>query len=145
MPEYRPYMLEKTYQFDKIEKDIITDYLYKENMKSMMERGVNKYNWYWVEESNDEIGSYSSLFISEFMVDSTTKMAKEVPMLKIIPVDKYNRIVQTSDQRKKYADRIARTLAMEQKMAAQSINLKAETAANAKMPNFAPQSDISEA
>jgi len=59
-------------------------------------------------------------------------------------VDEYGRIVQTSTQRQKYAERIALTQKMEVKMAQQGINLKAEKAQMEKTPSFAPLSDVTE-
>lgn len=144
MVQYRETTETKRCQFDKIEPEIIEGFLLQENLKNKLECGVNKYSWHWMEEQNDEIGSYSVLVVSMFEIDTTTKQAREVPIMKIIPVDKYDRIVQTSDQRKKYAERIARTQQMNQKMLEKGIKLKTEQCEHAKTPNFAPLSDVIE-
>lgn len=141
MVQYRESYETSTYQFDKIEKDIIEDFLMEENLKSRLERGTNKYSWHWSSDRNDEVGTFSVLLISEFVLNTSTKHAQEEIVLKIIPVDKFDRIVQTSDQRKKYSDRIMRTQEMNQKMIKKGIKLKSEQAEQAKIPNFAPISD----
>lgn len=138
---YRQQITTKTYLFNKIEKDILEDFLMKENLENSLKTGTNKYTWQWITETNDDIGDYSSLMISMFEIDPSTRRATATPFMKIVPVDKFDRIVQTSAQRKKYADRVARTQKMLAKMEQQGIKLQTERAIKEKVPDFAPESD----
>lgn len=139
--QYRETVKVSKYLFSDIEHDIIEKFLMEENLKSSLQQGVNKYSWNWQEESADDVGEYSVLVINEFILNETTRQAIEVPRMKIIPVDKFDRIVQTSDQRKKYSSRAAQAQELEQKMIKKGMKLKVEHAQNAKTPSFAPISD----
>lgn len=138
---YRREIETKMYPFDKIEKDVLEDFLMKENLENALKTGVNKYTWQWITEHNDEIGEYSALMVSVFEINPSTRRAMSVPFMKIVPVDKFDRIVQTSEQRKKYADRVAMTQKMILKMEKQGLKLKSEKAMREKIPDFAPLSD----
>lgn len=127
---------EMEYPYDKIEEDIIYNYIGTKNREHMLKTGFRKYYTDWVDEENPTIGKYPVLYVYEYAVED--KEIKPILRMKIYPVDGDGNIVQTKEHKKKH-ERIIRTIQMEDDMMKAGIKIR-EARTLRKRPNFQPNS-----
>jgi hypothetical protein len=132
--EYAPTYKEFDYLFDKIEEDIVYGYIAEKNRKSMLETGYRKFYSEWTEDEIQPEGKFMTLCVYEYVAEG--KNISPVLRMKIIPVDKEGRIVQTKEQKKTH-ERVIKTIQMEDDMIKSGIKIR-EARTHNKKPNFQP-------
>lgn len=127
------------YPYDKIENDIVYEYVEKKNREHMLKTGYRKYTTTWANESNPSIGKYPVLYIYEYAAED--RKIKPILRMKIIPVDEDGDIVQTRENKVEH-ERIIRTIQMEDDMI--KAGMKIKSARKGNVPNFQPKSKVKE-
>jgi len=138
MPENMPTFKEYEYPYDKIETDIVYGYIGGKNRESMLATGIKPFFTAWEEAECPVLGKYSYLAVYEWTIEN--RKAVSILRMKVIPVDKEGRIVQTKEQKKQHT-RIVTTLNMEDEMIKAGIAIR-EARAKANTPNFQPEGEI---
>ena len=123
------------YLYDKIEKDIIYDYIGVENRKHMLKTGYRKYYSDWIDEEEPGIGKYPVLYVYEYVAED--KEIKAILRMKVIPIDEDGNIVQTKEHKVEH-ERVIKTIQMEDEMLQRGIKIR--EARRGKRPNFQPKS-----
>lgn len=127
------------YQYDKIENDIVYEYIEKKNREHMLKTGYRKYTCNWVDEEDPNMGKYPVLYLYEYVAED--RQVKPVLRMKVIPVDEDGEIVQTKENKKEH-ERVIRTIQMEEEMIKAGMNIRSARKGN--IPNFQPKSKVTE-
>lgn len=128
------------YPYDKIENDIVYEYIEKKNREHMLKTGYRKYTCDWIDEEDPAVGKYPVLYIYEYMAED--RQVKPILRMKVIPVDEDGDIVQSKENKKEH-ERVIKTIQMEDEMIQSGMKIRSAKH-RMKNPNFQPKSKVKE-